>query len=388
MTVLPIPSADAWHWHAMSNLFWTTDQLIGIAWAVVVLASGAGVWVVEALTTRLRRPWLVTAIFFAGYLSADRALHAAVDLTWDRAHARAFGHAVPSLSEDASGRLAGWLVVVFGCVVLALGIRALANRAPRRGWLAAGAAMTAIAVAVLVGQPAFERGDPLGDSPAELAIADVAKKAGVPRGWLVAQPCAAADACDPAHVVGVGPTRRVLIDTTQLEGLPVEWARQTIAHESHHALDDDNARALPVIAAIAFLAAWLALRGAELIARWQAPRLGFDRVTAPAALPLVLALLTLGWVVVQPPLNLWRQHVELEADRFALRLTGDGQAQAAMLAHFADQPGRLPEPSRFYQWFRDGHPSDAERIRLADTYVGQARTVTAPPTSTVQEHRK
>lgn len=230
--------------------------------------------------------------------------------------------------------------------------------------------MTSIAIAVLVGQPAFERGVPLGDGPTGRAIADVARHAGVPIAWLIAQPCAAADACDPAHVVGVGPTRRVIIDTTQMEALPLDWARQTMAHESHHALDDDNARALPVIAAIAFLAAWLALRGADMIARWQAPRLGFDRVTAPAALPLVLAVLTLAWVLLQPPLNIWRQHVELEADRFALRLTGDGQAQAAMLAHFADQPGRLPEPSRFYQLFRDGHPSDAERIRLADSYAG------------------
>jgi STE24 endopeptidase len=370
MTTLPIPSADALHWHAMSNLFWSTDELIGVVWAVIVLASGAGASTVEALTARLRRPWLATGIFFAGYLSVDRALHVVVNLAWDRAHARAFGHAVPSLAEDVSGRLVGWFVGVVGCVVVALAVRALATRAPRQGWLVAGAAMTSIAMAVLVGQPAFERGVPLGDGPTGRAIAEVARHAGVPIAWLMAQPCAAADACDPAHVVGVGPTRRVIIDTTQMEAMPLDWARQTMAHESHHALEDDNARALPVIAAVAFLAAWLALRGADMIARWQAPRLGFDRVTAPAALPLVLAVLTLAWVLLQPPLNIWRQHVELEADRFALRLTGDGQAQAAMLAHFADQPGRLPEPSRFYQLFRDGHPSDAERIRLADAYAG------------------
>jgi hypothetical protein len=33
LTTLPIPSADALHWHAMSNLFWSTDELIGVVWA-------------------------------------------------------------------------------------------------------------------------------------------------------------------------------------------------------------------------------------------------------------------------------------------------------------------------------------------------------------------
>ena len=86
-----------------------------------------------------------------------------------------------------------------------------------------------------------------------------------------------------------------------------------------------------------------------------------------------MALLTATWLVLQPPLNLWRQHVELEADRFALRTTGDATAQAAMMAHFAKQPGRLPDPSRFYQLFRDGHPSDAQRVRLADDFAHSPR---------------
>ena len=372
MTALPIPSEADWHWHHVSNAFWCLDQASGVLLALAVLASGLGVQMTAALRRRGWPPVAVAATFFALYFAVDRGLHAIVDFAWDGAHDRALGRAPTPAGAWWAGQLGG---LVAGCLALtafALVLRAVAVRAPRRGWIAVGATAFVLVAAALVAQPLATPATPLADGPTEHALAAVAAQAGVPRERLFERHCEPATACSGGEVIGVGPTRRVLLNVDLLKTLPPPWARQTMAHEAHHEIDDDNLRALPVLAALALLAGWIALRGTDQLARRHARRLGFDSATAPAALPLAMALLTVTWLALRPPLNLWRQHVELDADRFALQTTGDAAAQAAMMAHFADQPGRLPQPSRFYQLFRDGHPSDAERVKLADDFAREA----------------
>ena len=375
MTALPIPTEADWHWHAVSNAFWCLDQASGIVLVLLVLATGLGVRMTSALRARGWRPAAVAAACFALYFAVDRLLHAIVDVAWDGAHDRALGRASPSAAEWWLGQLGGLVVGCLVLVALALLLRAVAVRAPRRGWIAVGGVAFALVAAAMIAQPLATPATPLADGPTEQALAAVAMQAGVPRERLFERHCEPATSCSGGEVVGVGPTRRVLLNVDLLKTLPLPWARQTMAHEAHHEIADDNLRALPVLAALALLAAWIALRATDRLARRHARRLGFDSVAAPAALPLAMLLLTVAWIALQPPLNVWRQHVELEADRFALQTTGDAAAQAAMMAHFADQPGRLPQPSRFYQLFRDGHPSDAERVRLADDFAG---THTAP----------
>jgi len=254
MTALPLPSAADLHWHAVSNAFWGLDQASGVLLALCVLATGLGVRLTRGLTARTWPPVAVALAFFALYVVTDRLLHAVVNFAWDRAHDRALGRVPMPAIDWWTGQLTGVAKECVVFVALALALRAVAMRAPRRGWIAVGALSSAVAAAALIAQPALTPSTPLGDGPTEHALAAVAAQAGVARERLFERHCEPADACSGGEVIGAGPTRRVLLNVDLLKTLPERWARQTMAHEAHHEIADDNLRALPVLAALTFLA--------------------------------------------------------------------------------------------------------------------------------------
>jgi STE24 endopeptidase len=74
------------------------------------------------------------------------------------------------------------------------------------------------------------------------------------------------------------------------------------------------------------------------------------------------------YLVALPPVNAFRQHVELEADRFALELNRNNETQSQMIASWAGQKGNVSEWNTFFKFFRASHPSLATRITLSNNY--------------------
>ena len=81
----------------------------------------------------------------------------------------------------------------------------------------------------------------------------------------------------------------------------------------------------------------------------------------------MLVIAQLYMLVAVPVFNRAAQHIELEADRFALELTRENEARARVSA---DQCGRLwlSEDTLFDRLYRNTHPSVADRINLANSY--------------------
>jgi hypothetical protein len=73
-----------------------------------------------------------------------------------------------------------------------------------------------------------------------------------------------------------------------------------------------------------------------------------------------------GGAVGLPAFNAVQRHAELEADRFALELTHENRGEALLQAHYSKY--KLNEYYGFYRVWRANHPSQAERVRLANTY--------------------
>jgi Zn-dependent protease with chaperone function len=160
----------------------------------------------------------------------------------------------------------------------------------------------------------------------------------------------------------------MLLNGSLMQQNPEAWTLQTVAHESKHFAKDDNRSALLVLAALAFAASWLMQWAGSALAAHCGDRFGFTKIGDPRSLPLMAMLLCLIYLLLLPPTNAFRQYVELEADRFAIELTQANVVQGEMLSHYAAGKGRVPEYSTFFALFRATHPSDAERIRLSNTY--------------------
>ncbi len=95
---------------------------------------------------------------------------------------------------------------------------------------------------------------------------------------------------------------------------------------------------------------------------------GFDDLADPASLPLIIVILSVSWLAIAPALNLFTRHIEHEADRFGLELTHQNGPMAEIFAGEITQHGELADWDTFTTVFSATHPSNAERIRFANSY--------------------
>ena len=308
------------------------------------------------------------AVFALLYFLLDRLVRLPIAFLWDRAYNDASGvpnrDFVPWLGDHVSG----WLAPIIGLTLVAIIAYWLMGKSARYWWLWASAAVSIAVLAFLLAEPYTQTYRPLGNAPLDQRIAELAARSGIPRSAILVENCVPASSCPPGRVIGLGPTRVMLLNDALLAQNPESWTLQIVAHEAKHFVKDDNIKAFILLSALAFAALGIAhLAGHLIVARW--PKLiGFSEFSSPASLPLVVVLLSAFYVVALPPVNAFRQQVELEADRFALELTRENHVQGQMLASAVGELGRVAEWSTFFSLFRASHPSVAERVRLSNSY--------------------
>jgi STE24 endopeptidase len=168
-------------------------------------------------------------------------------------------------------------------------------------------------------------------------------------------------------VVGLGPTRKIILADqifNEWDGGQVEAA---FAHELKHYLLDNTWVPVAIITVIAILGGLSVFVVANCVCRRWRATVGFDSLAKPAAIPLLVVVLQIYMLVATPAFNLTAQRIELAADRFALELTRNNEARARVSA---DQCGRLwlPDDTLYARLYLNTHPSVAKRIRLANEY--------------------
>ena len=160
-----------------------------------------------------------------------------------------------------------------------------------------------------------------------------------------------------AYVVGLGPTRRVVLEQG-VAAWPAELVDQVVAHELGHLRLGHNARRLPLtlLAQLGTLAAAAAVLSLQPLLDWA----GVASAGDPRSYPL---LLVAGAAVALPArcLLAWRDRAqERAADRFALDLLQRPDHFAQMLDRVAAESGT---PRRLPWWRRltASHPPVDER---------------------------
>lgn len=163
--------------------------------------------------------------------------------------------------------------------------------------------------------------------------------------------------CGNAYVVGLGRTRRVVLEHA-LAAWPPDLVDQVVAHELGHWRLGHAARRLP-LTLLAELAA-LAATGAALSFAPLLERVGVAAAGDPRSYPF---LLVLGAVVALPVrcLLAWQDRAqERAADRFALDLLDGPDAFDTMLQRAADDSG-APRSLPWWRRLTASHPPIDER---------------------------
>ncbi len=169
-----------------------------------------------------------------------------------------------------------------------------------------------------------------------------------------------------AALAGLGRTRRVLLGDTLLAEFTPEEIEVVFAHEVGHHVH----RHLPkMIAGSVVLSAagfWLVDR----VLHAAAPALGYARFDDPAALPLVMLVLSLFGLALSPLQNAISRRFERQCDRYALERTGFVEAYRSAFAKLARMNKADADPHPLVVWMFEDHPPIRERLALAERVGG------------------
>lgn len=364
---LPTATDQALDYHNLSDLAWGVNKVLTLLLLAIFVIIGSTTHISGKLLTYGK---YVASLFLAVIIFT---LNWLIQLPFERIRTTARNQLeddpnLPLLQWIFSQFLASLPFIIFS-VVAALSVFWLINKSPRKWWLWTAAVFSFLFLFYLVIEPLTIDHQPLGQTPIEVKISELAEKIGVPRDSIVLENCEPFDKCDMAHVSGLGPTRLILLNKGLLENYPETWTIQTFAHESKHYLKDDNLTGWAVLTLIFLALFWFLDRICRVIIARFSTRLGFASMAHAAALPLVILVLHIMYLIALPPINIFRQHVEFEADRFGLELTHENKAFTEMVSSWAAESKlHTANPSLFFMLFRSSHLSDATRISFANEY--------------------
>ncbi len=373
---IPEPAAIAIGFHRELFPLWLVEQLATFALPLYLLYSGRAASMAAICKKFAGGRWMIGAALFAGFYAL---LHSAVQSPVSYLRTLRlnpyFGDAVPELFPWAVSEIVSGLQLLVVAVAIGWVPFWLIRKSPKFWWAWASGALVLITSMYLVVQPLLI--DPRTKTYVPLSASEysdwqdrvdnVVARAGV-NPPVVVWKTRTDDFCRIQNsVVGLGPTRTIVLADQIFTEWEPEMVDAAVAHELKHYLFDNTWLPVFLISVFSIAGALIVLiAGRAACTRWQ-HRLGFSSLEEPASLPLILIVVQLYMLIAVPAFNLTAQKVEIEADRFALELTQDNDARARVSA---DQCGRLwlAEDTVFSRLYRNTHPSVADRVNLANTY--------------------
>jgi STE24 endopeptidase len=372
---VPEPSDLAISYHQSGNVLWAAGTTLSLVLPALILFTGLSARL-RTWAYRLGRRWLPAVMLYAVLFGLMMAL-----LTLPLAYYDGFvrQHAYGLSNQSLSAWLADWSK---GVAVSAVGLAMvlwipylLLRRSPRRWWLYAGLctipiASLALVVSPLWIDPLFNEFRPLEDPRLEARILALAERAGIPESRVFQVNKSVDTKTVNAYVTGFGTSKRIVLWDTVLDKLEPAQVEFVMAHEMGHFVMRHVLVVIVVLTIVVTMSLYVVHQvSGKLITRFSR-RFGFTQLSDVASLPLLIVVGGLVSLVATPAALAFSRHLEREADRFALELTGNGYAAATTFVRLQQENLAVPRPGLLYMLWRGSHPSLAERIDFANRYQG------------------
>lgn len=187
---------------------------------------------------------------------------------------------------------------------------------------------------------------------------------------IVVEPVHDVTSLPNAEATGLGPSRRVVLWDTLLDGRFTDRElRVVVAHELGHLESQHIWKDVGWYALFAF-------PGAFLIAVFTRRRGGMGK---PEAVPLALLAIVVLNLLALPLQNAITRHMEAEADWRALQATRDPAAATALFKRFVSTTLDEPNPSTWEYLMLENHPTIAQRIAMAEAWRAYATSTAQSP---------
>ncbi|MGI8824224.1 MAG: M48 family metallopeptidase [Chloroflexota bacterium] len=263
---------------------------------------------------------------------------------------------------------------------LVQGVYWIIQHYPRRWWAILSAltipftVILANLVPVLI-LPLFNKFEPLRDRGLAKRIKGLAAAQGVRVSNVMQMNMSKQTKKANAFFTGFGKTKRIVLGDTLLDEFSADEVEVVLAHELGHQVHRDIWKLIGLGTLTTTAISYLTHRASEPLLRRFGARWGIDADGGAgdiAALP-ALALVAGGASLVFLPLQnaLTRHLIEHPADRFALDLTGKGDAFVRAMEKLGRMNLSNPTPSTLIKWLMYDHPTLQERIDFGRRYVSE-----------------
>ncbi len=338
--------------------FLAIDALLGELATIVVLALYArrGARLMrESAAGRIGTGMMLGMLGFAVLWLAELPFGLAA-VWWERRHGISHEGYVSSVVEGFVS-LGGEFLFVSLALLIAMGLAGVL----RRWWWALAAPLFA-ALALLstfLGVYLVPSTHALRDEPTAADVRELARVEGIAGTKADVQDVDRETTAPNAESVGFGPTRRVILWNTLLDGrFDRAEVRAVIAHELGHLAHHHTLKR------VGWLALFL-LGAAALVALFTRPRGGLAR---PEAVPVALFVFVVLQLVTAPLMNVVSRREEAEADWSSLRATRDAPAERSLFVKLATTSLGDPDPPTWSYVLYADHPTIVQRIAMVEAW--------------------
>jgi STE24 endopeptidase len=256
-------------------------------------------------------------------------------------------------------RYLGEVLVTAAAVTVAM---LLARRLGRRWWLVGGPAFVAIVGTVLVLTPFVltPRLSALDDRRLTAQIQRLAREEGLGKVEVEVENASRRTTVPNAEAIGVGPTTRVVLWDTLLDGRFTDREVEALsAHELGHVARDHLWKGIGWFALFALPAAWL-------LAFLTDRRGGLHR---PAVVPYAVFVVVAVQLALLPATNVVSRRYEAEADWISLEAARDPAASQSLFRKFATEALDEPEEPAWAHALLATHPDLVDRVAMARAWA-------------------
>lgn len=354
------------------DILYFTGFLYGIAVLALVLITKVSARLRDAAARFTKRPFVMAVIYVI--------LLTLVTTVIEFPFTYYSGYVVPHQFNLSNEDLGGWLTdqmkelaisLVIGALLGALAL--LGIRKVKRWWLALWIGSIPIMILLIVIapiflDPVFNKFEPLKDEVLKEKLLTMASKAGIEGGRVYQVDKSKQTKTMNAYVTGIGPTKRIVMWDTLLAKMNHDEVLAVMGHEMGHYVLNHLWKGLAAAFGLSFVILFLAQRVHEWgIRRWGG-RWGVTDTTDSAALPWLLAIVTMIAFLLSPVMSGISRYREHESDKFGLELTQKNEAMATAFIKLAEDSKINPRPHPFIEFWRYSHPSIGRRVDFVLQY--------------------
>lgn len=371
---VPTPSDKAMRYYRGNNAIWAVNR----AWFILLTGGLAFSGISARLRNLARRigrtQFLTIGIYVVLYLTLVFVIDLPLSYYEGFVRLHAYGQSNQSLAKWFTDALLHLAVAATAGFAFAWVPYTLMARAPRTWWLLTTLLYvpflfaTMLVVPIWI-DPLYNKFGPMKDKALERRILALAERAGIEGGRVFEVEKSVDTKAMNAYVTGVFGTKRIVLWDTLIARLDEREVLAVLGHEMGHYVHGDVVRSI-LLGSIVVLAGlfFVDRAGRRLVARFS-NRLGFDRLSDVASVPLVLMLIEVASLFLGPAALAYSRYQEHQADVYSLEVTHDPHAAASAFVKMQEENLSNPRPGPIYRFFRASHPSIGERIDYFNSQI-------------------